>query len=225
MIGLIYFITELVGKRWPEASRKDVLQWAGKNLFQLKIKTAFRLKNGRGGDDYAALFPSDAHWFEKYDKVKISRFLDSKRYELIPTVIRGRCLEQAVSSYITGRASVTRHEEQEIEIIVDFSELVVLADEVKRMEKKYPELLDPAISSSKKSMSPVVGRSDLHIIGGLVELLLESTQKHLEEKPPYRSNAKLIEVLLERNEGLKGMSKKTLETRFSDAKKAINAVE
>ncbi len=74
---------------------------------------------------------------------------------------------------------------------------------------------------SKKSPSadPRIKRTDLHIIAGLLALLKEDAPRS------YQSDAQIIEALQEWNPNTPGYSKRSLEGRFSAARRAIDSVE
>ncbi len=65
--------------------------------------------------------------------------------------------------------------------------------------------------------SPRAKKTYLHIIGGLLDIIKGEYGNEL----PMKSNAAIINVLLEKLDGFEGISKRTLETRFSEANKLL----
>ena len=112
------------------------------------------------------------------------------------------------------------------DIEISREDLVVMAEDVARMEVEHPELLTGAASigvsndQPNKPISPKAERTDLHIIGGMLELLLG-----VHSAIPFKSEATIITALVERCQGMPGITKRTLEGRFAEAKRAINATE
>lgn len=106
------------------------------------------------------------------------------------------------------------------------SDFVVLADIVDGMEAEDPDLLVGGVSVRVrngflgKPVSLRAERTDLHVIGGMLELLLG---KH--NVVSFKSKAEIITALIERCQGLPGISKRTLEDRFAKAERAINSPE
>ncbi len=226
-----YYLNELVGSKWPNATKEAVLEWAEEGFFRLQVKAQFRLMDGEWFEGYAIIQPSDVRHFIKHDELGIGEFLNEKGEKIVPVSQDGVSVHVSLIRPIFSTDEKNKYAPATIN--VSYSELVVLTDEVESFEKKNNDLLGITTASPQKPMAkntqklctPKEERTDIHIIGGLVELLLESTQEVLDEKPPYRSKAKLIKVLLERNEGLFGMTKRTLEDRFAAAVKAINEVD
>lgn len=126
---------------------------------------------------------------------------------------------------ITREGAISGYELQNDRIMTG-DDLVVMADEVDRMEKEYPDLLaikgkiGAGETSPWRPVPARTERTDIHIIGGMLELLLGEAGQ-----TSFKSDAEIITTLIERCPGLPGMSKRTLEERFCKAKKAINDPE
>lgn len=110
---------------------------------------------------------------------------------------------------------------------ISIDNLVVMSSEVERMELKYPELtreqprqpVGDKTKDKKSGPDPRVTRTDLYIIGGLLEIILGKDAS--QEKLPFETQSLLIDTLLLNLKDFPGISKRTLEARFSDANTAI----
>lgn len=117
----------------------------------------------------------------------------------------------------------------DFEVTID--DLVIPVREVERMEHEYSELTgeqprQPVGEKTKNKESkpnPRMVRTDLHIIGGLLEILLGNDP--LKRDLPFKSKAALINALTVNLDGFAGISERTLDARFKEAQNAISERE
>ncbi len=88
-------------------------------------------------------------------------------------------------------------------------------EEVERFEEEYGITPLPDIKNVTGISNPRLERSDLNILGRILEVVIDDKY--------FPSETKFIDALLEQLEGVKGLSRRTLEERFSTAKKQYNS--
>ncbi len=103
---------------------------------------------------------------------------------------------------------------------VSRSNLLISQKEVARMEKEAPTSQSGDKNTAPPVNEPARQKTDLIIIGGLLELLLRESKEHGPAK--FKSQAKIIDAFHECMGDYHGTSKRTLEDRFAAAKRAIN---
>jgi hypothetical protein len=101
-------------------------------------------------------------------------------------------------------------------IQLKFEELVVMEDEIKRVEDKLFK------KKAVPSKHPRVKKTNLHIIGGMLELLLG--KETAEEVSNLKCQASIIEALLISCNNMEGISKRTIEGRFAKANRFVNSL-
>ncbi len=99
--------------------------------------------------------------------------------------------------------------------LICLGDIIVLPEEVKRIETATAEGKN---RGRDKTTSPKTERTDIHIIGGLLDLVKGEYTCEL----PFKTNQGIIDVLVEKLDGFSGISKRTLEERFAKAKKALS---
>ena len=93
--------------------------------------------------------------------------------------------------------------------------IIVLPDQVRRTEAETAEVKN---EYKDKTTSPKAKRTDIHIIGGLLDIVKGKYSCEL----PIKTNQGIIDVLIEKLDGFSGISKRTLEERFAKAKRALS---
>ena len=99
--------------------------------------------------------------------------------------------------------------------LICLGNIMVLPEEVKRIEAAMAEGKNRC---QDKTTSPKTERTDIHIIGGLLDIVKGEYTCEL----PFKTNQGIIDVLVEKLDGFSGISKRTLEERFAKARKALS---
>lgn len=204
-----FWSLEKLGKRWRK-SVAELLDMAALGGLELSVyyrggksAVANTERYNHFHDDWGAV-PADAAEFLSFEKDNVRRLIDKDGVEFYT------CTSPPPGSKIPILRKTP--------VSVPLSAVVVMADEVARMEADHPELL--ATKGKSRQGEAKEERSDLHIIGAMLGLLLEK-----DSGAPYKSEAEVIRALIDWMPGTFGISKRNLEKRFSAAKQAIDSTE
>lgn len=200
-----YELLDLAEKRWPNVTENMLFQWGEEGL--LKISTHSRLLLLHSHEN-SIPFTGDV--------------------ALDPSALFRLKVYQADNLYLiteqNGPVLYRQKSENSLPIHIDRDSLVVMTDEVARMETDYPELLVKHPGGRLKKGKNVAERNildatakeeitDIHIIGALLDAVMSGEK--------FKSETKLRDYIAKKFKGFQGCAESTLAKRFKKAKEKL----
>lgn len=222
--GKIFYRLPEVAERWNK-EEDELLQWGASNLLEFSVAYS-------GGpllplnDQIHAAHKRNEPILTTNAPIASRGYLPLPGKSIFTILHEGEVIPvfaDKEGSFVVGAKSVILKDNVQGYRLIDHpkftaEDLVIIAEEVTRMEVDHPELLADKRNTPQGEAKR--SRSDLHIIGGMLEFLLGE-----HGAVNFKSQAEIIDALVEHCPGLPGMTKRTLESRFAEARKAITATE
>lgn len=150
----LYYTLPEIEKRW-EKTQNLLFQWAEKEKLKISTKVSFLASGRKPYSGYLTIKLTDIGFFANHEQVYISEFVESEGQTIHPIETTRHLSGGGISSRwgYENRPPDVRITENISSVLINRAHLVIMAEEVERMERKYPEL-SPTKIHKTQTISP-----------------------------------------------------------------------